>query len=141
MTSISSATFRKIVLGSAIYDLLVTAPFTTPWSFAYANTWLNDINRWLGGVAQPPFAPFHVLFASLAWQCGDRVVITTLSDPHQRFSRFESLARLLFSSWMSWAFANTRGGAAVTVHRARGDVLRRPVATGCHARPRGTPCA
>jgi len=107
MTYVSRSTFRKIVLGSAMYDLLVTAPFATPWSFAYAHARLDDINQRLGGAALPAFAPFHVLFACLL---GSVVLVWSLlriSDPQQRYGRFDGLARLLFSTWMVWALAVT----------------------------------
>src|SRR5471030_2565477 len=96
MTYVSRSTFRKIVLGSAMYDLLVTAPFATPWSFAYAHARLDDINQRLGGAALPAFAPFHVLFACLL---GSVVLVWSLlriSDPQQRYRRFDGLARLLW---------------------------------------------
>src|SRR5471032_815058 len=99
---LASPTFRKIVLGSAIYDLIVTAPFATPWSFAFARTQLDGINQLLGGAALPAFEPFHVLFGCLL---GSVVLVWSLlriSDPQQRFGRFDGMARLLFSTWMIW---------------------------------------
>ena len=104
---LASSTFRKIVLGSAIYDLVVTAPFATPWSFAFARAQLDDMNQRLGGAALPAFEPFHVLFACLL---GSVVLVWSLlriSDPQQRFGRFDGAARLLFSTWMTWALAVT----------------------------------
>jgi len=104
---LASPTFRKIVLGSAIYDLIVTAPFATPWSFAFARTQLDGINQLLGGAALPAFEPFHVLFACLL---GSVVLVWSLlriSDPQQRYGRFDGLARLLFSTWMIWALLVT----------------------------------
>jgi len=104
---LASPTFRKIVLGSAIYDLIVTAPFATPWSFAFARTQLDGINQLLGGAALPAFEPFHVLFACLL---GSVVLVWSLlriSDPQQRFGRFDGMARLLFSTWMIWTLAVT----------------------------------
>ena len=104
---LASPTFRKIVLGSAIYDLIVTAPFATPWSFAFARTQLDGINQLLGGAALPAFEPFHVLFACLL---GSVVLVWSLlriSDPQQRFGRFDGMARLLFSTWMTWTLAVT----------------------------------
>jgi hypothetical protein len=104
---LAPSTFRKIVLGSAIYDLLVTAPFATPWSFAYAHAQLDSINQQLGGAALPAFAPFHMLFACLL---GSVVLVWSLlrvSDPQQRFGRFDGVARLLFSTWMIWTLVVT----------------------------------
>jgi hypothetical protein len=104
---LASSTFRKIVLGSAVYDLLVTAPFATPWSFAFAHHQLDGINQQLGGTALPAFAPFHVLFACLLGSVVLVWALLRISDPQQRFGRFDGVARLLFSTWMIWALAVT----------------------------------
>jgi hypothetical protein len=107
MTFISGSTFRKIVLGSALYDLLMTAPFATPWSFAYAHAQLDGINQLLGGGALPAFAPFHVLFACLLGSVVLKWSLLRLSDPQRRFGRFDGFTRLLFSTWMIWTLAVT----------------------------------
>ncbi len=104
---LAATTFRKIVLGSAIYDLFVTAPFATPWSFAYAHARLDGINRQLGGAALPAFAPFHVLFACLLGSVVLVWALLRISDPQQRFGRFDGVARLLFSTWMIWTLTVT----------------------------------
>jgi hypothetical protein len=104
---LAPSTFRKIVLGSAVYDLLVTAPFATPWSFAFAHGQLDDLNRRLGGEALPAFAPFHVLFACLLGSVVLVWALLRISDPQQRFGRFDGVARLLFSTWMIWALVVT----------------------------------
>jgi len=104
---LAPATFRKIVLGSAVYDLLVTAPFATPWSFAFAHARLDGINQQLGGAVLPAFAPFHVLFACLLGSVVLVWALLRISDPQQRFGRFDGVARLLFSTWMTWTLAVT----------------------------------
>lgn len=107
MANLSSTTYRRIVFGSALYDLLVTAPFATPWTFALAHGQLSAINVWLGGVALPAFAPFHVLFACLL---GSVVLVWSalrLTDPQRRFGRYDGAARMLFATWMAWALAQT----------------------------------
>ena len=104
---LAATTFRKIVLGSAIYDLVVTAPFATPWSFAYAHARLDGINRQLGGAALPAFTPFHVLFACLLGSVVLVWALLRISDPQQRFGRFDGVARLLFSTWMIWTLTAT----------------------------------
>jgi hypothetical protein len=104
---LSSHTFRNIVRASAVYDVVVTAPFATPWTFALLHKQLTTINQQLGGVPLPPFAPFHVLIACLL---GSVVVVWSalrLSDPQQRFGRFDGAARMLFSFWMTWALLVT----------------------------------
>jgi len=104
---LAPSTFRKIVLGSAIYDLIVTAPFATPWSFAIARSQLDEINQRLGGAALPEFTPFHVLFACLLGSVVLVWALLRISDPQQRFGRFDGAARLLFSTWMIWTLSVT----------------------------------
>lgn len=110
MIAVSSALFRKIVVGSAIYDPVVTAPFATPWTFQLARTQLDGINRALGGAALPAFDPFHVLFACLL---GSVVLVWAalrIADPQRHFihyGRYDGAARMLFVTWMGWALAVT----------------------------------
>jgi hypothetical protein len=101
------ATFRRIVRASAIYDLAVTAPFATPWTFALVLAQLSAVNQQLGGAPLPAFAPLHVLIACLM---GSIVVVWSvlrIRDPQPRFGRYDAAGRLLFSSWMAWALAAT----------------------------------
>lgn len=107
MAVFSSTSYRRIVFGSALYDLLVTAPFATPWTFAYAHAQLSAINAQLGGAALPDFAPFHVLFACLLGSVVLVWSVLRLTDPQRRFGRYDGAARMLFSLWMAWALTQT----------------------------------
>lgn len=103
MVGVSARTYRHIVFGSALYDLVLTAPFATPWTFALARAQLSAINAWLGGAPLPAFEPFHALFACLL---GSVVLVWSalrLTDPQRRFGRYDGVARALFSTWMGWA--------------------------------------
>jgi hypothetical protein len=103
----STHTFRGIVRASAVYDLVVTAPFATPWTFALAYAQLDAVNQALRGGALPAFAPLHVLFACLL---GSVVLIWSLlriTDPQQRYGRYDGAARFLFTVWMIWALQAT----------------------------------
>ena len=102
-----TTTFRKIVLGSALYDLIVTAPFATPWSFAFAHAQLGAVNEALGGAPLPAFTPFHILFACLLGSVVLVWSVLRLSDPQQRFGRYDGVARFLFTTWMVWTFTAT----------------------------------
>lgn len=107
MISISTHAFRKLVRASAVYDIIFTAPFATPWSFALLHEHLTSLNQQMGGAPLPPFAPFHVLIACLL---GSVVLVWSalrLSDPQPRFGRLDGVARMLFSLWMAWALAVT----------------------------------
>lgn len=101
------ATYRKIVRASGVYDLLVTAPFATPWTFAIAHAQLDAINQALGGAPLPAFTPFHMLFACLL---GSVVLVWAtlrVRDPQARYGRYDGVARLLFTTWMIWALHAT----------------------------------
>lgn len=103
----STNNFRRVVRASAIYDLVVTAPFATPWTFDLVYRQLNAVNQALGGAALPAFTPFHVLFACLL---GSVVLIWSalrITDPQQRFGRFDGMARFLFTVWLLWALRAT----------------------------------
>lgn len=101
------ATFRRIVRASAIYDLAVTAPFATPWTFALVLAHLSAVNQQLGGAALPAFGPFHVLIACLMGSIVLVWSVLRIRDPQPRFGRYDAAGRLLFSSWMAWALAAT----------------------------------
>ena len=107
MALLSSTTYRRIVFGSALYDLLVTAPFATPWTFALAHGQLSAINQGLGGAALPPFGPFHVLFACLLGSVVLVWSVLRLTDPQRRFGRYDGMARMLFATWMAWTLVQT----------------------------------
>lgn len=107
MLNVSTPTFRKIVRASAIYDLLVTAPFATPWTFAIAHAQLSGINQQLGGAALPLFTPFHVLFACLLGSIVLVWSVLRINDPQPRFGRYDGVGRFLFSTWMAWALQAT----------------------------------
>ncbi|MFM9437738.1 hypothetical protein ACFDR9_004828 [Janthinobacterium sp. CG_23.3] len=107
MPSVSPSDFRHIVRASALYDVLLTAPFATPWSFALVREQLSNVNVLLGGAALPPFEPFHVLICCLL---GSIVLVWSalrVRDPQPRLGRYDAAARLLFSTWMAWALLAT----------------------------------
>ncbi|WP_035375043.1 hypothetical protein [Pseudoduganella violaceinigra] len=99
------STIQKLVRASAAYDLLVTAPFATPWTFAVARAHLSTLNAALGGAPLPPFGTLHILFACLL---GSVVLVWSLlrlRDPQPRFATYDGAARFLFSTWFVWALA------------------------------------
>jgi len=104
---LSTPVFLRIVRASALYDLLLTAPFASPWTFSWIHGQLSAINRLLGSAALPAFGAFHILFACLL---GSVVLVWSalrLATPSVRLGRYDGVTRLLFSSWMAWALATT----------------------------------
>jgi len=103
-----TSNIRKLVRASAAYDLLLTAPFATPWTFAIAQGHLSTLNQSLGGAPLPAFGPMHVLFACLM---GSIVLVWSwlrLRDPQPQFATYDGTARFLFSTWFAWTL--TSGG-------------------------------
>ncbi|MEO5689389.1 MAG: hypothetical protein ABIR54_18690 [Burkholderiaceae bacterium] len=103
MSSFSPATFRRVVQASAVYDVLVTAPFATPWSFAWNWGQLSALNARLGGATLAPFDVFPTLIACLL---GSIVLVWSalrIARPEIRLGRHDAVARFLFSAWMAWA--------------------------------------
>lgn len=104
---VSPSAYLRIVRVSAWYDLLVTAPFFTPWTFAYAHHQLSALNLALGGAALPPFDAFPTLFVCLM---GSLVLVWSLLRlryPSVTLGRHDGAARLMFSVWMGWALLAT----------------------------------
>jgi hypothetical protein len=107
MSSLSLRTYLKIVSASAVYDVLLTAPFATPWSFAFLHGQISSINQLIGGTALPVFDPFSVMIACMM---GTVVLIWSvlrIIDPSVRLGRFDGVGRFLFATWMAWALTAT----------------------------------
>jgi hypothetical protein len=104
---LSRSTFLTLVRASAAYDLLLTAPFATPWTFAFAHAQLSTINQHLGGTALPDFGPFHVLFACLMGSIVLVWSVLRLRAASVTLGRYDGAGRFLFSTWMAWALATS----------------------------------
>lgn len=104
---LSVSAFRRVVRASAIYDVLMIAPFTTPWTFLLMREHLNTLNLALGGAPLPVFGPFHLLISSLLGSVVMVWSVLRMLDPQPRFGRYDAVARYLFSTWMAWALLVT----------------------------------
>lgn len=88
--------YSRLVRGSAIYDLVVTAPFATPWTLGLTLQTLGQISP------LAHFEPAHSLFANLL---GSIVVVWSLlriNRPEPIFGLYDTLARALFSLWQAY---------------------------------------
>ncbi|WP_043914462.1 hypothetical protein [Kitasatospora griseola] len=100
----------RTIRASAWYDLVVTAPFATPWTFALAHRALSAVGRTLGAGELPPPEPVLTLFANLM---GSLVVVWALLRLLHTLpvhGRYDSAARLLFACWQAWALAHGATG-------------------------------
>lgn len=104
---LTKPTYLRIVRASAFYDLVVTAPFATPWTFAFLSDLMGQIHKSLGltGLV-PTLDPIQVLFANLM---GSVVIVWSVARLHlglHIFGRYDAAARVLFAMWMIYALAS-----------------------------------
>jgi hypothetical protein len=102
-----ASTYLQIVRASAWYDLLLTVPFATPWTFALVHAQLSAINQALGGSALPAFTAFHLLFACLMGSVVLVWSVLRLRRTEARLGRYDGVARFLFALWMGWTLLMT----------------------------------
>lgn len=100
----TSTQYRQLVRGSAWYDLIVTAAFATPWSFAALHDLMSNVSQAfdLPG-ALPPFAPMHLLMANLLGSIVCVWAVLRIRDPQQVFGRYDAAGRFLFATWQLYA--------------------------------------
>lgn len=103
--------YRKIVRASAVYDLIVTAAFVTPWTFALVHWLVEYVDTAFvlpGDVPVPDM--LTVLLANLL---GSVVIVWSLVRVHLGtpvLGRYDALARFLFATWQIFAM-----GAGLTL--------------------------
>ncbi|UVM05756.1 hypothetical protein [Pseudomonas laurylsulfatiphila] len=110
----TTAQYRRLVQGSAWYDLLVTMAFVTPWSFAALHGVLTALSQALSLPGElPPFEPLHMLMANLLGSIVCVWSVLRIRDPQQVFGRYDAVARFLFSAWQ--AYALIQGASSILV--------------------------
>lgn len=99
--------FASIVRLSALYDLVVTALFVTPWTFMLVHWAVTALDSSLGIPGEIGAAStITVLFANLL---GSVVVVWSLVRLHLGLpvlGRYDAIARLLFAIWQIHAMAS-----------------------------------
>jgi hypothetical protein len=107
MSMWTSTQYRRLVRGSAWYDLIVTAAFVTPWSFAALHGVLTGVSQALSLPGElPPFEPMHMLMANLLGSIVCVWSVLRIRDPQQVYGRYDAVARFLFSAWQLYALAH-----------------------------------
>ena len=103
----TSTQYRRVVRGSAWYDLLVMAAFVTPWSFALLHGALTAVSLALNLPGDmPAFAPMHGLMANLLGSIVCVWAVLRIRDPQVVFGRYDAVGRFLFASWQVYALAH-----------------------------------
>ena len=103
MPALPLLSYLRLARASALYDVVQIVPFATPWTCALLLDRLSALNLWLGGAPLPPFAPLHLLLATLL---GTLVLLwcaVRLKEPSLRLGRVDGAGRLLFAFWIAWA--------------------------------------
>lgn len=106
-TSMLSVKYRQLVRSSAIYDLVATAAFATPWTFHIVHQMLGQLSP------LPAFEPLHVLLANLL---GSIVIVWSLLriwNPQPIFGLFDTAARTLFFIWQLYYLLVMNGASIV----------------------------
>lgn len=100
---VSDSTFVRIVRASAWYDLIVTAPFATPWTFAWLHQALNALPGGLGIGLLPAFEPAHLLMANLMGSVVCVWSVLRIRQASVALGRYDAVARWLFAVWQAYA--------------------------------------
>lgn len=97
---LDAQTYLRIVRASAIFDLVVTLAFATPWTFLLLHGALATLHQHAGLPGTLPAAdPMSVLLANLM---GSVVVIWSLARLRLNLpvlGRYDAAARFLFAAW------------------------------------------
>jgi hypothetical protein len=106
MSMWTSTQYRRLVQSSAWYDLIVTAAFVTPWSFAALHGLLTGVSQALSLPGElPPFEPAHMLMANLLGSVVCVWAVLRIRDPQPVYGRYDAVARFLFATWQAYALA------------------------------------
>ena len=103
----TSTQYRNVVRGSAWYDLIVTAAFVTPWSFAALHGVLTALGQALDLPGElPAFAPMHMLMANMLGSVVCVWALLRIRDPQALYGRYDAVARFLFAAWQGYALVH-----------------------------------
>lgn len=104
---IGTPAYLRIVRASAWYDLVATAGFATPWTFAAIFAGMNNLSALLGMTARfPAFGPAHMLMANLLGSIVIIWAILRLREPRIVYGRYDAASRFLFAAWQLYALAH-----------------------------------
>ncbi|UZE18670.1 hypothetical protein LOY70_03455 [Pseudomonas sp. B21-054] len=108
----TSMQYRRVVLGSAWYDLIVSAVLATPWSFAALHGVLVSLTQLFDLPGElPPFAPAHLLMVNLLGSIVCVWAVLRIRDPQPLYGRYDAVGRFLFAAWQLYALLH--GASAV----------------------------
>ena len=100
--------YLRIVWISALYDLVVTATFATPWTARALLDWMARLHETLGlrGAPPPSFGGLHLFFVSLFGTVVVMWSLLRLLRPRPEHGLVDGLGRAAFSAWQILALAS-----------------------------------
>jgi hypothetical protein len=106
VTAPAERRYLRVVRASAGYDLVVTAGFATPWSYALVHAALSGLGHRFGLGALPALEPAQLLYANLMGSVVVVWAVLRLRRPSRRYGGYDGVARVLFAVWQGWALAH-----------------------------------
>jgi hypothetical protein len=128
--------YLRVVRASAWYDLVVTAGFATPWTYALVHDVLRVLGGTLGLGGLPPLDPTQTLYANLMGSVVVVWALLRLVKPVPLHGLLDGTARALFAAWQAYALghgATRLLGFFLVVEVAFGVVQLVPWLTGRRA--------
>ncbi|MEV5503615.1 hypothetical protein AB0M50_50250 [Nonomuraea fuscirosea] len=101
----SRPSYLHVVRASAWYDLVVTAGFVTPWTYAFVHGALSSSGVTLGLGVMPPLDPLQTLYANLMGSVVVVWAILRIVRPLPVHGLFDGAARTLFAIWQAYALS------------------------------------
>ncbi|MGW2444020.1 hypothetical protein [Streptomyces sp. NPDC001494] len=98
--------YLRVVRASAWYDLIVTAGFATPWTYAPVHEALSSGSRALGFGALPEPDAWQVLFANLMGSVVVVWAVLRIVRTLPEHGLFDGAARTAFATWQAYALAH-----------------------------------
>ncbi|AEM81383.1 hypothetical protein [Streptomyces violaceusniger] len=102
----SRRTYLRLVRASAWYDLVVTAGFATPWTYALLHTALSSLGDTLGLGVLPARDPMQTLYANLMGSVVVVWAVLRIVKPLPLHGLLDGVARTLFAAWLAYAMAH-----------------------------------
>ena len=101
----SLPTAIRVIRASAAYDVVATAAFALPWTAPFALDSLRGVHETLGlsGALPQPHDVFTILFANLLGSIVLVWSVLRLARPSLMLGAADTVARVLFSTWMAAA--------------------------------------
>jgi hypothetical protein len=102
----SRPSYVRVVRASAWYDLIVTAGFATPWTYALVHDALSSLGDRLGLGVLPALDPMQILFANLMGSVVVVWALLRLVKPLPLHGLLDGVARTLFATWQAYALTH-----------------------------------